>query len=160
MQSPFDINWNALFDQDPQEVAAIAQCPYQARPWQPKSKPAGRVLLDFFGEPRGGQATQSVSEPPASTIPPLVPDPVGPGPGQAQLYVDVPGTASQAASTQAPPTASAEVAPPLASQAVSFLPTMSSLGEWALPSLATGLSAETETFHDVGEAGEDSGRQT
>ena len=143
-------------------MAAIAQCPYQARPWQPKSKQASRVLLEFFGEPRGVQATQPDSEPPASAIPPLVPDPVGPGPSQAQLHDDMPGTASQAASTQAPPTASAEVAPPLASQAVPFLPTMSSLGEWTLPNLATGLSAGTEPFHepDVGETGEDTGRQT
>ena len=166
MQSPFDINWNALFDQDPQEVAAIAQCPYQARPWQPKASATSRVLLGFFGERRGGQAALSASEPPASSIPPPIPGPVGPGPGHAQLHDDEPGTASQAASTQAPPTASAEIAPPLASQAISFIPTLSSIGDWALPiatsfstGLATGLSAD-ETFHDVGDAGEDSSRQT
>ena len=33
----FECNWQAIFAQRPEDMAAISQCPLQARPWQPKS---------------------------------------------------------------------------------------------------------------------------
>ena len=129
--SEFDCDWQAVFAENPQTVAAIAQCPFRAMPWQPKSNHAARVLLEFFAGPERVRASQADSEPPASSVPPLVPDPVGQGARQDQQANALPFTASQAASTEAPDTVAAEDVPPLASETASFVRTMSSLGGWS-----------------------------
>ena len=112
-------------------MAAIARCPFRARPWQPKSTFAVREQIFLFSGPdRVGRASPASANPPASAAPPVLPDPAGPGTGQDQQADIAPFTFSQAASTAAP-TVVLEEEPPLASEATSFLNTISSLGGWS-----------------------------